>query len=140
MGLALDQFLRGLRSEHIQDALLNSPPDNLEEAEKMAKRLEAALAARKRICSKKQPPVHSRERTTCGQEEDSTLAQENISAHTSYSYSDDLTCAVWRNTELLENLLLQLTPSKPGIRLTSPEERFRVRRGRRRPIVCWWCK
>ena len=29
MGLALDQFLRGLRSEHIRDSLLNSP-ENLE--------------------------------------------------------------------------------------------------------------
>ena len=96
----------------------------------MAKQLEAALAARKRIRSKKQLPVHSLERTTCGQEEGTMPVQENISAHTSYSYSDDLTHAVWRNTELLENLLSQLTPSKPRLRLNSPEERFGVRRGR----------
>ena len=83
------------------------------------------------------PPVHSLERTTCaGQEEDTTPAQESISAHTSYSYSDDLTRAAQRNIELLENLLSKLTPSKPGIRLNSPEERFGVRRGRWRPIVC----
>ena len=81
MGLALDQFLRGLRSEHAQNTLLNSPPDNLEEAQNTAKRLEATLAACKRMRSKKQPPVHSLERTTCGQEEDTTPAQE-ISAHT----------------------------------------------------------
>ena len=81
MRLALDQFLKGLRSKHIQDALLNSP-DNLEEARKTVKWLKAALATRKRICSKKQLPVHSAlERTICGQEEDTTPAQENISAH-----------------------------------------------------------
>ena len=61
MVLALDQFLRGLRSKHIQDTLLNSPPENLEEARKMAKQLEAALAARKRIRSKKQLPVVDRQ-------------------------------------------------------------------------------
>ena len=30
MGLPLDQFMSGIRNEHIQDALLQSPPDNLD--------------------------------------------------------------------------------------------------------------
>ena len=37
-------------------------------------------------------------------------------------YFDDFTCAVRRNSELLENLLLQLTPSKSRIRLKNSSE------------------
>ena len=135
-GACLGPILSELRSKHIQDALLNSP---LKEAQKTAKWLEGVLTACKQILAKKQPPVHSFERTTCGQEEDIMPPQENIFACTSYSYSDNLTRAVWRNTELLENLLLQLTPSRSG-RLNLPEEWFGVHRGWRRLIVCWRCK
>ena len=53
MGLALDQFMASIRNEHIQDILLQSPPKTLDGAHETAKRLEAAQAAWKWLCSRR---------------------------------------------------------------------------------------
>ena len=37
MGLALDQFMAGIRNEHIQDILLHSPPETLDASCETAK-------------------------------------------------------------------------------------------------------
>ena len=45
MLLARDQFMAGIRNEHIQDMLLQSPPVTLDDARKTPQQLEAAQAA-----------------------------------------------------------------------------------------------
>ena len=45
MLFARDQFMVGIRNEHIQDMLLQSPPATLDDARKTAQQLEAAQAA-----------------------------------------------------------------------------------------------
>ena len=47
MELARDRFVAGVRSEHVQEALLKTPPETLDHARETAKRIEAAQAARK---------------------------------------------------------------------------------------------
>ena len=47
MELARDQFVAGVRSEHVQEALLKTAPETLDHARQTAKRIEAAQAARK---------------------------------------------------------------------------------------------
>ena len=56
MELARDRFVAGIQEEYIQEALLRSPPDTLDQAREMAKCAEAAQAAqaaRRRMRPKK---------------------------------------------------------------------------------------
>ena len=49
MRLACDRFVAGVRADYIQESLLQTPPHSLEDARKVAKRLEAARAARRQM-------------------------------------------------------------------------------------------
>ena len=139
MGLALDQFMAGIRNEHTQDILLQSPPETLDAARETAKRLEAAQAARKRMRSKKQQQVNALGSWDEGQESDDGNSQGRLSAHT--SCPNDLALAVRRNTEMLEKLLVQLTLPSGEARASSQhkEPQGRPRRPRR-PLTCWQCR
>ena len=58
MRLAHDRFVAGVRADYIQEILLQTPPDSLEDVRRVAKRLEAAWAARRQM-SNKAMAVHS---------------------------------------------------------------------------------
>ena len=53
MELARDRFVAGVQEEYIQEALLRSPPETLDQARETAKCAEAAQAARRRMRPKK---------------------------------------------------------------------------------------
>ena len=70
MCLAHDQFMASVLADYIQENLLQTPPDSLEDARKVAKWLEAARAARRQMqMSNKAKAVHSLESNPDSEEE-----------------------------------------------------------------------
>ena len=70
MRLARDRFEVGVRADYIQENLLQTPQDSLEDVRKVAKRLEAARAARRQMQrSSKTKAVHSLESNPDREEE-----------------------------------------------------------------------
>ena len=62
--------MAGVQANYIQENLLHTPPDSLEDARKVAKRLEAARAARRQMqMSHKAKAVHLLESNPDSEEE-----------------------------------------------------------------------
>ena len=131
MELARDRFVAGVRSEHIQEALLKSPPDTLDDARGTARRMEAAQAARKLMRTKGSDVLTV---TTDSRRSDrESEVMECVAAVATPRRDDSLTEAVRRNTELLERLLAQMTTSGN----TTASTPAKPPRGR--VPTCWQC-
>ena len=134
MELARDRFVAGVRNEHVQEALLKSPPDTLDDARGTARRMEAAQAARKLMRAKKSDVLAVT--TDARQGGGETELTERVAAVTTHRRDDGLVEAVRRNTELLERLLAQMTSS--GNQEGASEPTANPPR-RRRSLTCWQC-
>ena len=133
MELARDRFVAGVRSEHVQEALLKSPPDTLDDARGTARRMEAAQAARKLMRSKRSDVLAvTTDARQGGGEPEST---ECVAALTTHRRDDGLVEAVRRNTAMLERLLAQMTSSGNQEGASGPT----TNPPRRRPLTCWQC-
>lgn len=135
MELARDRFVAGVRSEHVQEALLKSPPETLDHARETAKRMEAAQAARKLMRPKRSDVLAV---TTADTQDEGELTvtesadhvQQRVAAVATHRQDDSLMEAVRRNTEMLERLLGQMTLSGNTTQRPPP---------RRRAPTCWRC-
>jgi len=134
-----DRFVEGVSSEYVQDALLRSPPDTLDEARDAARRAEAAQAARRRLRSRRTAEVSSMSMadTTDGIV---TLPQHSEIAAVSANRDreDQLAEAIRRNTEVLEKLMSQLPRNTPDSSSFSQPRRHRRPASGSLP-TCWTC-
>ena len=133
MELARDRFVAGVRSEHVQEALLKTPPETLDHARETAKRIEAAQAARKIMRPKRSDvlAVTTAETQDEGKlTESADYVQQRVAAVAEQRQEDSLMEAVRRNTEMLERLLGQMTLRGNSTQRPPP---------RRRAPTCWRC-
>ena len=134
MELARDRFVAGVRSEHVQEALLKTPPETLDHARETAKRIEAAQAARKIMRPKRSDVLAVTTAET--QDEGKLTVTESTDygpqrvAAVAAQQDDSLMEAVRRNTEMLERLLGQMTLRGNSTQRPPP---------RRRAPTCWRC-
>ena len=132
--LVLDRFVAGIRSEPVQDALLRTPPETLDDARTAAKRLEAAQTARKRMRARRAEACA----TSCGKDSGINVTSNPITSQQDEvaavaTTQDPLAEAVRRNTETLERLMAQLPYSSSTVAGSSQPIR------RRPPGRCWQC-
>ncbi len=143
MELVQDRFVSGIRSEYVQEALLRSPPETLDDARDAARRLEAAQAARRRMRARRTDVCA----TTSGEEVADKAPSSMVpprgevtaveAARVEY---DRLADAVQRNTEMLGKLMTQLTHSSgPGLSPGTEGGHTRRRRRPGTPATCWSC-
>ncbi len=127
----------GVRSEHVQEALLRTPPATLNDTRTAAKREEVAQTARKLRRARRVATcvVSSGEGLTDVTPGTTTGQRSEVAAIG--TGRDDLKEAVRRNTETLERLLSQLT--RPHGLPSSRPTNTRPRRGPSGPGVCWCC-
>ena len=107
MELARDRFVAAIQEEYIQEALLRSPPDTLNQARETAKCAEAPQAARRRMRPKKTGVcVTSSENLDTVMVESKNPVQGEVAAVG--NPREEQAEAVRHNTEMLERLLSQL--------------------------------
>ena len=125
MELVCDRFIAGVASEEVQDAFMRCPPEKLDEARTVAKRVEAAKAARKAMRVRTTTGVHAMSSGTALT--DDTCCRDEVAAIA--TTQDALVEAVRQNTEMLQRLMTRLSSSSAA---ESPR--------RRRPQgPCWQC-
>ena len=137
MELVRDRFVAGVRSEYVQEALLRSPPETLDDARYTARRVEAAQSARRRMRPRRAEinTTTSGEAVTVDVAGNTPTRPPDEVAAVGVRRDDLLADAIRRNTEMLEKLILQLTHSddpdttRPS---TQPPRR-------RLPATCWSC-
>ena len=132
MELARDRFVAGVRSEHVQEALLKTPPETLDHARETAKRIEAAQAARKIMRPKRSDVLAVTTAET--QDEGKLTVTESVDyvqqRVTAQRQDDSLMEVVHCNTEVLERLLGQMTLSGNSTQRPPP---------RQQAPTCWRC-
>ena len=107
MRLARDRFVAGVRADYIQESLLQTPPDSLEDARKVAKRLEAARAARRQMqTSNKARAVHSLESNPDSEDESPRSTGREVTMVTRTDQA--LLEAVQHNTTAVQRLVEQM--------------------------------
>ena len=107
MRLACDRFVAGMRADYIQENLLQTPPDSLEDARRVAKCLEAARAARRQMqTSNKAMAVHSLEGNPNSEEESLSNTGREVTMVTRADHA--LLEAVQQNTIAVQRLVEQM--------------------------------
>ena len=137
MRLARDRFVAGVQADYIQESLLQTAPESLEEARKAAKRLEAARAARKQMqTASRATTVHSLESDIDGKVD--ALTEHGLKV-TAVAHADQaLLVAVQQNTMAVQRLVEQMaTLQATTTRNTAPAGR-KLARGRSWNC-CWKC-
>ena len=134
MRLARDRFVAGVRADYIQENLLQTPPDSLEDARRVAKRLEAARAARRQMqTSNKAMAVHSLEGNPDSEEESPSNTGREVTMVTRADHA--LLEAVQQNTIAVQRLVEQMATIQSRNSVTAG----RRPSGGRSRNRCWKC-